>query len=178
VHSNENIIDVLLHYCSQQRKKVAVLQTCFPRTKNEFVTPNMISWSHGGDCLNHRMIAEWGKRSFISIILNRAHVKISYKKHILTSHYTVRCVPRSYWIGRILTVENYGGFIKGFLRGVRCTKSLRVLFLHRRPPSWTTLVLYSRAVFIFNEPAFIEKGMRPFTLKNNYEHDFSTLACR
>jgi hypothetical protein len=47
-----------------------------------------------------------------------------------------------------------GGFIKGILRGVRCTKSLRVLFLHRRPPSWTTLVLYSRAVFIFNEPAY------------------------
>jgi hypothetical protein len=46
-----------------------------------------------------------------------------------------------------------GGFIKGILRGVRCTKLLRVLFLHRRPPSWTTLVLYSRAVFIFNEPA-------------------------
>ncbi len=46
-----------------------------------------------------------------------------------------------------------GGFIKGILRGVRCTKSLRVLFLHRRPTSWTTLVLYSRAVFIFNEPA-------------------------
>ncbi len=46
-----------------------------------------------------------------------------------------------------------GGFINGILRGVRCTKSLRVLFLHRRPPSWTTLVLYSRAVFIFNEPA-------------------------
>jgi hypothetical protein len=44
------------------------------------------------------------------------------------------------------------GFIKGILRGVRCTKSLRVLFLHRQPPSWTTLVLYSRAVFIFNEP--------------------------
>jgi hypothetical protein len=50
--------------------------------------------------------------------------------------------------------EIFGGFIKGILRGVRCTKSLRVLFLHRRPPSWTTLVLYSRAVFIFNEPAF------------------------
>ncbi len=47
-----------------------------------------------------------------------------------------------------------GGFIKGILRGVRCTKSLRVLFLHRRPPSWTTLILYSRAVFIFNEPAY------------------------
>ncbi len=47
-----------------------------------------------------------------------------------------------------------GGVIKGILRGVRCTKSLRVLFLHRRPLSWTTLVLYSRAVFIFNEPAF------------------------
>ena len=49
--------------------------------------------------------------------------------------------------------DTFGGFIKGILRGVRCTKSLRVLFLHRRPPSWTTLVLYSRAVFIFNEPA-------------------------
>jgi hypothetical protein len=49
--------------------------------------------------------------------------------------------------------ETDGGFTKGILRGVRCTKSLRVLFLHRRPPSWTTLVLYSRAAFIFNEPA-------------------------
>ncbi len=47
-----------------------------------------------------------------------------------------------------------GGFIKGILRWVRCTKSLRVLFLHRRPPSWTTLVLFSRAVFIFNELAY------------------------
>ncbi len=44
------------------------------------------------------------------------------------------------------------GFIRGILRGVRYAKSLRVFFLHRRPPSWTTLVLYSRAVFIFNEP--------------------------
>ncbi len=51
-------------------------------------------------------------------------------------------------------IRVYGGFIKGILRGVRCTKSLRVLFLHRRPPSWTTLVLHSRAVFIFNEPAY------------------------
>jgi hypothetical protein len=47
-----------------------------------------------------------------------------------------------------------GGFVKGILGGARWTKSLRELFLHRRPPSWTTLVLYSRAVFIFNEPAF------------------------
>ncbi len=52
------------------------------------------------------------------------------------------------------TCDTFGGFIKGILRGVRCTKSLRVLFLHRRPPSWNTLVLYSRAVFIFNEPSF------------------------
>jgi len=44
------------------------------------------------------------------------------------------------------------GFIGGILRGVRDAKSLRVLFLHRRSPSWTTLVLYSRVVFIFNEP--------------------------
>ncbi len=48
---------------------------------------------------------------------------------------------------------NICGFIEGILRWVRCTKSLRVLFLHRWPPSWNTLVLYSRAVFIFNEPA-------------------------
>ncbi len=57
------------------------------------------------------------------------------------------------------------GFIRGILRGVRYAKSLRVLFLHRRSPSWTTLVLYSRAVFIFNEPTIyvtiqIEKGHR------------------
>ncbi len=55
----------------------------------------------------------------------------------------------------LYTKQNpFGVFIKGILRGVRCTKSLRVLFLHRRPPSWTTRVLYSRAVFIFNEPAY------------------------
>ncbi len=35
------------------------------------------------------------------------------------------------------------GFIRGILRGVRYAKSLRVLFSHRRSPSWTTLVLYS-----------------------------------
>ncbi len=52
----------------------------------------------------------------------------------------------------------FGGFIKGILRGVRYTKSLRVLFLHRRSPSWTTLVMYSRAVFIFNEPAYCLNG--------------------
>jgi hypothetical protein len=56
--------------------------------------------------------------------------------------------------GPVSNLEVHGGFIKGILRGVRCTKSLRVLFLHRRPPSWTTLLLYSRAVFIFNEPAY------------------------
>ncbi len=44
------------------------------------------------------------------------------------------------------------GFIRGILRGVRYAKSLRALFLHRRPPSWTTLVLFSRVVFVFNEP--------------------------
>ncbi len=47
---------------------------------------------------------------------------------------------------------SFTGFIRGILRGVRYAKSLRVLFLHRRSPSWTTLVLYSRVVFIFNEP--------------------------
>ena len=48
------------------------------------------------------------------------------------------------------------GFIRGILRGVRYAKSLRVLFLHRRSPSWTTLVLYSRVVLIFNEPTTVE----------------------
>ncbi len=65
-------------------------------------------------------------------------------------HHEQSCGVRSSWEG----IYTPGGFIKGILRGVRCTKSLRVLFLHRRPPSWTTLVQYSRAVFIFNEPAF------------------------
>jgi hypothetical protein len=53
---------------------------------------------------------------------------------------------------RILHKSAFTGFIRGILRGVRYAKSLRVLFLHRRSPSWTTLVLYSRVVFIFNEP--------------------------
>ncbi len=55
------------------------------------------------------------------------------------------------YVGEI-DFQTLTGFIRGILRGVRYAKSLRVLFLHRRSPSWTTLVLYSRAVFIFNEP--------------------------
>ncbi len=62
--------------------------------------------------------------------------------------------------------KTHDGFIKGILRGVRCTKSLRVLFLHRRPPSWTTLVLYSRVVFIFNEPTFTVVKMQLFLSPN------------
>ncbi len=57
--------------------------------------------------------------------------------------------------GCVHPIEKYTGFIRGILRGVRYAKSLRVLFLHRRSPSWTTLVLYSRAVFFFNEPTNI-----------------------
>jgi hypothetical protein len=62
----------------------------------------------------------------------------------------------SIFISRIFSIYagSNGGFIKGILRGFRCTKSLRVLFLHQRLPSWTTLVLYS-AVLIFYEPALI-----------------------
>ncbi len=68
----------------------------------------------------------------------------------------------SYALGDWLVIypAPIGGFIKGILRGVRCTKSLRVLFLHRRPPSWNTLVLYSRAVFIFNEPVLWPNGKK------------------
>jgi hypothetical protein len=70
-----------------------------------------------------------------------------------------------------LQYKNYiGGFIKGILRGVRCTKSLRVLFLHRRPPTWTTLVLYSRAVFIFNEPALCVSGRKIKPFGNSIMH--------
>jgi hypothetical protein len=53
--------------------------------------------------------------------------------------------------------ETSTGFIRGILRGVRYAKSLRVLFSHRRSPSWTTLVLYSRVVFFFNEPSTVMK---------------------
>jgi hypothetical protein len=44
--------------------------------------------------------------------------------------------------------HTFGGFIKGILRGVRCNKSLRELFLHRRPPSWTTLVLLKSSIHL------------------------------
>ena len=77
--------------------------------------------------------------TFFSESASYAHGKVR------VTHTIVRGQPQ---------VHTFGGFIKGILRGVRCTKSKRVLFLNRWPPSWTTLVLYSRAVFIFNEPAY------------------------
>ncbi len=61
--------------------------------------------------------------------------------------------------------EPHTGFIRGILRGVRYAKSLRVLFLHRRSPSWTTLVLYSRVVFIFNEPTICGDSLTDGWLK-------------
>ncbi len=70
-----------------------------------------------------------------------------------SNHRDQRCKPAQQHPAQS-SEETFGGFTKGILRGVRCTKSLRVLFLHRRPPSWTTLVLFSSAVFIFNEPAY------------------------
>ena len=66
--------------------------------------------------------------------------------------YEFRVVPSVNVFRLICGTDTITGFIRGILRGVRYAKSLRVLFLHRRSPSWTTLVLYSRAVFIFNEP--------------------------
>ncbi len=74
--------------------------------------------------------------------------------------------------GRQAACYNYTGFIRGILRGVRYAKSLRVLFLHRRSPSWTTLVLYSRVVFIFNEPT--NSPMRRFRCWPNCPHGGST----
>ncbi len=40
----------------------------------------------------------------------------------------------------------------GLTSAAQSIQSLGVLFAHRRSPSWTTLVLYSRVVFFFNEP--------------------------
>ncbi len=67
------------------------------------------------------------------------------------------------------------GFIRGILRGVRYAKSLRVLFSHRRSPSWTTLVLYSRVVFFFNEPS--KSLLWPSTRGDNPFH-LSTVSYR
>jgi hypothetical protein len=66
------------------------------------------------------------------------------------TQFTVYDVHCAQWY--INCKETITGFIRGILRGVRYAKSLRVLFSHRRSPSWTTLVLYSRVVFFFNEP--------------------------
>jgi hypothetical protein len=66
--------------------------------------------------------------------------------------YEFRVVPSVNVFRLICGTDTITGFIRGILRGIRYAKSLRVLFLHRRSPSWTTLVLYSRVVFIFNEP--------------------------
>jgi hypothetical protein len=62
------------------------------------------------------------------------------------------------------------GFIRGILRGVRYAKSLRVLILHRRSPYWTTLVLYSRVVSVFNEPTTCVRISRhsPLRVHNKY----------
>ncbi len=51
---------------------------------------------------------------------------------------SLHCWPDVCWL-----ISDYfnTGFIRGILRGVRYAKSLRVLFLHRRSPSWTTLVM-------------------------------------
>jgi hypothetical protein len=65
-------------------------------------------------------------------------------------------------------MQPYTGFIRGILRGVRYAKSLRVLFLHRRSPSWTTLVLYSRVVLIFNEPTISLTCM--MSIQNNRQN--------
>jgi hypothetical protein len=94
---------------------------------------------------------------------NRGGIRLSYRPSRL--HRLVEFIPWNRFLGSIkrlkiraqYTARRTDGFIEGILRWVRCTKSLRVLFLHRRPPSWTTLVLYSRAVFIFNEPACSSK---------------------
>jgi hypothetical protein len=50
--------------------------------------------------------------------------------------------------------NKYGWFIRCMLIGVICAKSIRVLFLHRWFPSWTTFVLYLRVLLLFNEPGY------------------------
>ncbi len=68
-------------------------------------------------------------------------------------------------------------FIRGILRGVRYAKSLRVLFLHRRSPSWTNLVLYSRVVFIFNEPTISVKCNTVLYIKSTIQNIFFYHFC-
>ncbi len=87
---------------------------------------------------------------YITLLKNNSRENLYYTEFL---KYTYMCM----YIVHTYKEKTIGGFIKGILRGVRCTKSLRVLFLHRRPPSWTTLtlycIMYSRAIFILNEPA-------------------------
>ncbi len=71
------------------------------------------------------------------------YVQITHTARSSTICYLLCTKPTEIW-------RTNTGFIRGILKGVRYAKSL--LFLHRRSPSWTTLVLYSRVVFIFNEP--------------------------
>ncbi len=54
-------------------------------------------------------------------------------------HWKLNDTAQRYKYCKFTKSYKYGGFIKGILRGVRCTKSLRVLFLHRRPHSCTVL---------------------------------------
>jgi len=102
----------------------------------------------------NRIIAPRNQDLVFSIKVNKIEVA-HWKGLRCTSHFMMGVM--AYFCG-LITVQSwlhshtYTGFIRGILRGVRYAKSLRVLFLHRRSPYWTTLVLYSRVVFIFNEP--------------------------
>ncbi len=78
------------------------------------------------------------------------------EKTFFLKYVSVHVLPPVGDVLKQATCYTITGFIRGILRGVRYAKSLRVLFLHRRSPSWTTPVLYSRVVFIFNEPTICQ----------------------
>jgi len=86
----------------------------------------------------------------------------------LYSTFSLTSFPLPPFSKKMYSIYRYTGFIRGILRGVRYAKSLRVLFWHRRPPSWATRVLYSRAVFIFNEPALRQFCVLQTTLNSPY----------
>ncbi len=104
----------------------------------------------GRNKLSGRMFSWWLNKIFKIIFLLPPCKKKEDLHTVFTFRHSLAVLS---YAGQYRTpLQPITGFIRGILRGVRYAKSLRVLFLHRRSPSWTTLVLYSRAVFIFNEP--------------------------
>ncbi len=102
-----------------------------------------------------KVYCSWVQQHFFASIIEPPPTQKNFRIYIACKRYNSKVNGAGGGVGLLGPPEyldTITGFIRGILRGVRYAKSLRVLFLHRRSPSWTSLVLYSRAVFIFNEP--------------------------